>query len=145
MSAPFTSPGTLAAGKRVLVTLLAMLQTRLEMAALELGEEKARLLSLVFTGIAAFLFLSFALLLATFMVVAWFWDTHRMAALAGLALAYAGVGALLWRRLSVAIDQQPPAFAYTLAELAKDRDALAASAAADEAAARLQQTGGGAP
>jgi uncharacterized membrane protein YqjE len=143
VSAPFSSPGTLAAGKRVLVTLLSMVQTRLEMAAVELGDEKSRLLSLIFTGLAAFLLLSFAVLLASLLVVAWFWDTHRMAALGGLSVFYALLGAFLWRRLQFAIEHQPPAFAYTLGELAKDRDALAASARADEVAAELQRSQGG--
>lgn len=144
MTTPFSSPGTLAAGKRVLVTLMSMLQTRLEMAALELGDEKARLLSLIFTGLAASIFMGFAVLMGSLLVVAWFWDTYRLAALAGLAVFYAVLAWLLWRRLQSALENQPPAFAYTLAELSRDRDALAKSAQDDEARAALERNGGGA-
>ena len=143
MTTPFTSPGTLAAGKRVLVTLMSMLQTRLEMAALELGDEKARLLSLIFTGLAACIFMGFAVLMGSLLVVAWFWDTYRLASLAGLAVFYAALAWVLWRRLQAAVENQPPAFAYTLAELARDRDALAKSAQNDEALAALERNGGG--
>lgn len=144
MSAPFTSPGTLAAGKRVLVTLMSMLQTRLEMAALELGDEKARLLSLIFTGLAACLFMGFSVLMASLLLVAWFWDTYRMSALSGLAVVYGALAWLLWRRLQQALEHQPPAFSYTLAELARDRDALARSAQADDERAAAEQQAGGA-
>jgi len=144
VTAPFTSPGTLAAGKRVLVTLMSMLQTRLEMAALELGEEKARLLSLIFTGLSALIFMSFAVLMGSLLIVAWFWETHRMASLAGLAVFYAFLAFVLWRRLQFALEHQPPAFAYTLAELAKDRDSLAKSAQDDETRAALERDAGGA-
>lgn len=143
MSTPFTSPGTLAAGKRVLVTLMSMLQTRLEMAALELGDEKSRLLSLIFTGLAACMFMGFAVLMGSLLVVAWFWDTHRMASLIGLASVYAVLALVLWRRLQSALEHQPPAFAYTLAELARDRDALARSAQDDEARAALERAANG--
>jgi len=138
----FSSPSTLAAAKRVLVTLLSMLQTRLEMAALELGEEKNRLLSLVFTGLASFLFLSFGVLLLSFLIVALCWDTYRYTALAVLGGVYAGIGGLLWLRLQRMIANQPPAFSYTLAELARDRDALARSAEADEVQTHANHTGG---
>lgn len=144
MSAPFTSPGTLAAGKRVLVTLMSMLQTRLEMAAIEMGDEKARLLSLIFTGLAACLFLGFSVLMGSLLLVAIFWDTHRLASIAGLAVAYGAVAFFLWRRLQNALEHQPAAFAYTLAELSRDRDALAKSAQEDEVRAALERDGGAA-
>jgi uncharacterized membrane protein YqjE len=121
-----------------------MLQTRLEMAALELGDEKARLLSLIFTGLAASIFMAFSVLMGSLLVVAWFWDTYRLASLAGLAVFYAGLAFVLWRRLQFSLEHQPPAFQYTLAELARDRDALAASAQDDEARAALERDGGGA-
>ena len=121
---------------------MSMLQTRLEMAALELGEEKNRLLSLVFTGLASVLFLSFGVLVLSFMVVAFYWDTYRYAALAVLAVAYLLTGSILWWRLQHLIAHQPPAFSYTLAELGRDRDALARSAEADEAQTQANSASG---
>ena len=122
---------------------MSMLQTRLEMAALEMGDEKARLLSLIFTGLAACMFMGFAVLMGSLLVVAFFWDTYRMASLLGLAAVYGALAFLLWRRLQNAIEHQPPAFSYTLAELARDRDALARSAENDEARAALEREAGG--
>jgi len=139
----FSSPGTLAAAKRVLVTLLSMLQTRLEMAAVELGEEKSRLLSLIFTGLASFLFLSFGILVLSFLIVAFYWDTYRYTALAALAVVYAFIGGVLWLRLQHMIAHQPPAFSYTLAELGRDSDALARSAEADEIQSQTGNNSGG--
>ncbi len=127
---------TLAAVKRIAASLLAMTQTRFEMAGIELVEEKNRLLSQVFTGLAAILFLSFGVMVLTFLVVAHFWDTYRLAALVGMALLYLLIGGLLWIKMKTLVDDAPPPFQATLAEIAKDRDAILRSAGTDEAAGR---------
>jgi hypothetical protein len=62
--------------------------------------------------------------------------------LAVLGVAYIGIGTVLWLRLQRMIDKQPPAFSYTLAELGRDRDALARSAEADEAQSQANHSGG---
>ena len=111
-----------------------MAQTRFEMAGIELIEEKNRLLSQVFTGLAAILFLSFGVMVLTFMVAAHFWDTYRMTALLSVACLYIVIGAVLWFRMKSLVDQSPTPFQATLAEMAKDRDAILRSATSDDQA-----------
>ncbi len=100
-------------------------RTRIQLAALELAEEHERRKDQVLSiGVAAIAF-AFALLAASALAVAYFWDTYRLAALAGVTILYAliGVGAL-WR-LDVQRRTAPRPFAATLAELERDRQWLA--------------------
>jgi uncharacterized membrane protein YqjE len=63
----------------------------------------------------------FALLFASGIVVAYFWDTHRLGAIVGLTLFYIVVAvAAMWRASAIRRDAPAP-FAATLAELEKDR------------------------
>ncbi|HVL55364.1 MAG TPA: phage holin family protein [Burkholderiaceae bacterium] len=105
-------------------SLLALLRTRAELAALEFAEERDRardrLLMVMVAAVAA----TFALLALTGLVVAYFWDTHRLAAIAAVAAFYALVTALAIWRLKTRWPPQPP-FAATLAELERDREWLA--------------------
>jgi uncharacterized membrane protein YqjE len=105
--------------------LAAMLVTRGEIAALELADARDRLLrSLALGAIAAVLMLA-ALLTLSLWVAAIFWDGPRGLALGLLTLAYGGAG--VWLLFAVRRDfaSAPPLLAQTLAELQKDRDALA--------------------
>jgi uncharacterized membrane protein YqjE len=110
--------------------LIALLRTRVELAVLEFPEERDRardrLLMVLIAGVAA----TFMLLALTGLVVAYFWDTHRLAAIAAVAAFYAVVAGLaLWRLKTRWPPQQP--FAATLAELEHDREWLAAKLGRD--------------
>jgi uncharacterized membrane protein YqjE len=126
------SPSTIIAIKRILVTLLSILETRLEIFIIEAGQEKERLLGLLLIGLAAVVCFGFALLMLSLWVIIFFWENYRYIALLGLTGFYCLMGFLLWLKLKQRIAKQPSAFVYTLAELAKDREALAQSAAQDE-------------
>jgi len=100
-------------------------RTRVELAAVEFEEARARAaenLVLVLVAAAAF---SFALLAASMLVVVLFWDTYRIAALCGMTIVYVLVGFFALWRLSEHKRSDPPAFAATLAELERDRAFLA--------------------
>jgi uncharacterized membrane protein YqjE len=105
--------------------LLGLTRTRLELAAVEYAEERRRVgrqLVLLVAGIGCLLF---ALLFVAGGIVAYFWDTHRFAAILGVIFVFAGAGAvLLWRRAEIS-HTAPTPFAASLAELDKDRAALA--------------------
>jgi uncharacterized membrane protein YqjE len=104
--------------------LLAVVQDRLALLALEIEEERDRLLrtfvwlfALVFTGTMAVLFGSFTL-------VYLYWETARLGVLGGLALFYLlafGLTALCFRRF---LARQTRPFASTLQELGADRQCL---------------------
>ncbi len=86
------SLGTLAS------TLLGMAQTRLDLLALDLEEDRAHLMSLLVLAMVAMFCLGIATVLATVLLIAACWDEHRLLALrvlAGLSLV-AGVGS--WAR-----------------------------------------------
>ena len=117
---------------RVATALLEFGRTRIELAAVEFEEARARAadnLVLVLVAAAAF---AFALLAASMLVVVLFWDTYRITALCVMTLVYVLIGVIaLWRLLQHK-KADPPAFAGTLAELERDRAFLASRFASDE-------------
>ena len=110
---------------RLADALVGLARTRFELATIEYTEERARvgqLLTLLLAGIACLLF---ALFFAAAAVVIYFWDTNRFVAILGVVIFFAVAGAvLLWRRTEIARTSPIP-FAASVAELDKDRAALA--------------------
>ena len=126
------SDGTPSAGAQGLSGALARLsgalvdfgRTRLELASVEFGEERERTFERMLLMVAAALGFGFALLAASALVVVWFWDTHRLLALAGITIFYALVGVVAVLRLREQRRAAPKPFAATLAELERDREWL---------------------
>lgn len=104
--------------------IVVMAETRLKLLALDVQESSLNLLSLlVLSGIILTCF-ALALILTTLLVVAIFWDSHRLLAL-GLAAGFfslAGLG--LWLAMIAKFRNMPPFFATTREEFAKDREWL---------------------
>ena len=115
--------GLFASLRGVFDTVLGIAGTRFELIGIEIAEEKERLVALLVTTVAAVFAFSFALLLLTLLVVAAFWD-NRVVVLGVCVLVYAAAGAWLVMRLRTQLESRPSMFAATIAELAKDRDAL---------------------
>jgi uncharacterized membrane protein YqjE len=114
-----------AALARLGAAALALVRTRVELASLEFSEQRDRARTLlVLLGVAGIAF-AFAAMSATALVVVYFWDTNRIAALVGVTLFYIVVGAIAVWRLSDHRRNDPPPFAGTLAELERDRVWLA--------------------
>jgi uncharacterized membrane protein YqjE len=113
-------------------TVAALVETRLELAVLELREEGERRKALLVLAAVAGIFLTLALLLLAFLVVVAFWETHRMAAIVGVTTIYAAVGFGALMRLRAAQACAPPPFEATLAELRKDLEALRGGGNPDE-------------
>jgi len=109
----------------LLAALVGSVRTRIELASVEYAEERSRLgqqLALLIAGLGCLLF---AVLFVALGVVAWYWDTHRFAAIIGVIVVFAGTAAaLFWWRSEVSRTAPSP-FAASLAELEKDRAALA--------------------
>ena len=74
---------------------MGLLSTRAELFSLELAEERGRLTKVVGLVAAAGLLLAFAALFVGAWVVVYFWDSHRLWAIALVALAFLGLGLLL--------------------------------------------------
>jgi len=109
---------------RIGANLVAMLRTRLELAAIELQEETHRLLGYLAWGVAAAFFAVVAVLLAILFVLVLFWDTHRLLAVGGMTLLFALGSLLAFLKVKGELSSRPPIMAATLAELRKDAQAV---------------------
>jgi len=119
----------LAAAGRAASTLVDMLGTRLELAAVEFQEDARRLLGHVaLTLLAAFL-LAAAFMLGALFVILLFWDTYPLQATAGMAILFVLVAVLMLLKVRSALNAQPPLLSATLAELRKDVDYVRQAAA----------------
>ena len=116
--------GTLASLHALGATFVEALETRVELALVELREAGERRKALVVLAVTGGLFLAMGLLLAAFFVVVLFWDTHRLAAIGGVTLLYLGIGAWAFWRMREKSQSMPPPFEATLRELAADREML---------------------
>lgn len=118
---PSATPGLRDALARIATTALSLVHTRLALASLELAEERERLKAVFALVVIAAVCAAFALMGASLFVVAYFWDTHRNGAIAGVTLFYVLAAAIAGWRIMVIRRNAPTPFAATLAELDRDR------------------------
>jgi uncharacterized membrane protein YqjE len=98
-----------------------MLRTRIELFSAEVDEQKHRLFTMAAMLFAAGLFLLLAIVVASFLVIAFFWATeYRYWAIGLLSLAYAGTGLILIWTVCRRVKTEPAPFAVTLEELPRD-------------------------
>ena len=116
--------GLLHSIKHLAQTLLGAAQTRLEILATEIEEERVRLEQLLLYALAAAFCLGLGIVLCVALVVLYYWDTHRLAAVGILAAVFLGAGVVLGLILRSQAKSRPKPFAITRSELAKDRAML---------------------
>ncbi|MBI5792127.1 MAG: phage holin family protein [Rhodocyclales bacterium] len=117
--------GLFASLKGLFGTSFALVQNRLQLLGVELAEERLRLLSLVTYGAIALVCLSAGLVFFAVFLTVLFWDSHRLLALGIFSALFLGAGiATLLMAMSHA-RAGSTLFKASLAELAKDREALA--------------------
>lgn len=116
--------GLLASLQRLVATVVDILHTRIEIVATEFEEERERLREMLVLTLFTLFFACAGLLFLSFFVVVYYWDTHRLTAVGGIALLYLALAVItavtLWRRLKA----RPRLFAATLSELSRDRERL---------------------
>ena len=119
MTAP-EPPGLLDRLSRLLGRVFGMAQSRLELASLELGEARDRLVVMLIASFAAVLLIGAAVAVLSAWVAVALWPTLGHAVLGWIALVYGAAGAalLVWLRRRMRDD--PPLLADTLAELRQD-------------------------
>jgi uncharacterized membrane protein YqjE len=101
-------------------TLAESFRLRGALFALEAREElKLRQRVLALAVLAAVLF-HLALLLATALTAAIFWDTHRHLALGAMAALYLAAGAAVLAKMRGLVNRAPLPFSATLGELERD-------------------------
>ena len=114
-----TKSGILASLKRILDTLLAGAQNRVELFVVELQEEKCRFVEIVICLAALVALSMMALMLVTFAIVILFWDGYRLISIGVLTGFYLIGAGLAWRALQARLNSRA-AFADTLEEMRKD-------------------------
>ena len=103
---------------------LQTVQTRLELLAIELQEEKLRLAGLALNAVLAGLLLGFGLIFLLVFLTVLFWEEHRLLAL-GISTAICLIGGLLAAsKAAHAFRSGTKLFSASLAELTRDRAAL---------------------
>jgi uncharacterized membrane protein YqjE len=105
-------------------TLLAIIQTRLELLGNEIEEERLRVRQMLFYGSAALFFLGMTIMLLTVFIVVVFWDSYRLQVLGGLTLLFLVAGLSFWRILRNIANTRPRLFSASLSELSDDIDRL---------------------
>ena len=108
---------------RIVETILATVHNRLELFSVELKEEKGHLIQILILTVAAMVLGLMALILLTFAIIAWFWESGRMAAVLTLLVVYLAAALTAGRALQLRLKRWQ-SFAATLNELKKDRECL---------------------
>ncbi len=121
---PGKTPGLFGSVRRLSATLVALGQTRLSLACVDLSEERDRILKLaLFTLAGALAFVLALVALSAFLVVA-FWDSARLQALGLLLIVYLAIAVWCVSRVRALGRDAPALLESTLAELERDAQAL---------------------
>lgn len=118
------SIGLMASLKRLANTLLAILQTRLELLSNEMEEERVRIEQILLYGSIVLFFFALAIMLLTAFIVVLFWDEHRLLVLGGFSASFFIAALLALKGLRRVTREKCKLFSASLAELADDRDGL---------------------
>jgi uncharacterized membrane protein YqjE len=115
--------GLFASLRRLAATALALAQTRLELLAVEVQEEKIRLASLLAYGAAGVILLTFGVVFLAVFLTVLLWDSNRLLVLGGGSAFLLGGGFICLLIARHHARTPSGLFAGSLAELAKDRAA----------------------
>ena len=121
---PGESRGLLESLTTLAATLVAIAHTRLDLLSTDLEEGREQLLSLLVLSLAGLFFIGVGVVLVAILLVAAFWDTHRLLALGALAGFFLAVGMAAWGFAVHKARTKPKLFAASLSELCKDRQQL---------------------
>ena len=121
---PRPSHGILASARNFVATLVDIIATRVEIVANELEEERLRLGSMAAWAACTFLFAALALIFFSTLVVAVFWDEHRIAATAGVGTFYVLLALVCGAQLRSRMERKSKLFTATVEELRKDQARL---------------------
>ncbi len=119
-SAQGDASGLMGRVRGLLAGLLEILETRLELLGTDAELQAQRLRGMAVLLLAGLFLLALALVFGSLLIIAAYWDTHRLAAIGAVACVhlFAGVGCLLGLRRLVRAG--PRAFEATIAELRRD-------------------------
>jgi len=117
-------PGLAGSARRLADNALAAVQTRLELFALELREEKTSAIELLIWVCTALFFGMMAFIVLTATIILLFHDKWRLVAAGGFFVLYVAGALWAYMRLKVRLKNQNTPFADTINEFKKDREWL---------------------
>jgi uncharacterized membrane protein YqjE len=109
---------------RLCGTLLAMLQTRIDLLTTEISEDLERGVRVLIWGMVAALAAVFSLLLAGITLIVYYWDTHRMAAAIGVTAGFVVLSVVAARAARARLHEKPRLLDASRTELRRDVAAL---------------------
>lgn len=116
--------GLLGSIKNLVATLVAVAQTRLQLLANEIEEEKLRLARLALFAVLAVLFFVLGIIFLSLLVIVLFWDSNRVLVIGGFVGVYLLLGIVFGGMVLKRARARSRLFAASLRELAKDSDRL---------------------
>jgi uncharacterized membrane protein YqjE len=119
--------GLMGSVKRLAITLISIVSTRLELLADELQEERLRQTQMFLLGLSMFFCAGMFVLLLVFLMVILFWDDHRLAALGVLSTLFFGLSEIMAVLLCSKAKSRSKPFSASLAKFTRDREQLGAS------------------
>ncbi len=121
---PRASKGLIESLSVLATTLVGVAHTRLELLSVDLEEDRAHLLSLVFLYLVAIFCLLVGLILAIILIVFVLWQDHRLLALSLVAGFFLLFGLAIWFTAMHKTKTKPRLFSSSLSELFKDKEKL---------------------
>jgi uncharacterized membrane protein YqjE len=124
--APAAGPATrlVKSVARLTGTLLAIVQTRIDLLSAEISEDFERGLRIVLWGVAAVLAGALGALLAGITIIAYFWDSHRLTAAACVTVVFVAVSLAAAGIARAHLRDKPRMLDATRTELRRDAEAL---------------------
>ena len=117
--------GLFASTKGLLSTGVNLVHNRLQLFGVELAEERVRLVSMIAYGVVAVLCIVTGLVFLAIFFTVLLWESNRLLALGVFSVIFLGAGVVGLTLVMKQARSASPPFSASLAELRKDRDALA--------------------
>jgi uncharacterized membrane protein YqjE len=105
-------------------TIVEIMRTRLEILSLDVKEARIRFVSILILSAFAFFFIVFGIMIAVFLLIAIFWESHRLLVMGSLSAFFIGGGLILLLMLVWKLKKGPGFLKGTIDELRKDSAAL---------------------
>lgn len=118
------TPGLLGRIRGIAASTLEIIETRLALASTEFMQQAERYRRMGLLLLAGVFFAAMTLVFASLLIIAAFWDTHRIAAVAGVTLFYLLGAAVCMIAVQRLLRDARRPFEGTLAELRHDIDRL---------------------
>ncbi|ABP34095.1 phage holin family protein [Polynucleobacter asymbioticus] len=110
--------------KSLAATGASIAQSRLELLSVDVQIHRSKIIRLMVMIVCALFFLFFGLVMFSLLIVIYSWETDRMLALSILSIGFISVGLIMSLLIVQSLRTMPKLFEASIAEFAKDREAL---------------------